>query len=390
VGGRIGRNHFDLKILSGLLTTGRFFAKLYVNANGSAHGSDNGTPSEYPVANSTHFTIKQVAEKAGVSIQTVSRVLNNRPDVSPETRQRVQQLIDELGYQPFASARGLASKRTYTLGLIASDFSDYWFSQVVTGAEIEAHEHGYFFMLGSTGCNPQDEPKFLRLLTQRHIEGVLFVRAGCPDDLEHLRNLQKSGIPIVSTGFYLPDAEFSVVEVDNVDGGRKATQHLVELGHTQIALICGPADWKSVSDRTEGYMQALASASIAQNPDLIVHGTSWLHRSGYGAMKELLARGAPLTAVFAHNDRIAKGAISAIHEAGLKVPEDISIVGYDDIPEAEFSDPPLTTIRQPMREVGKAAARLLVEMVENSDARPTQILYETELVIRSSCIHRKS
>ena len=117
-----------------------------------------------------HTTIKQVAEKAGVSIQTVSRVLNGRPDVSPETRQRVQRVIEELAYQPYAIARGLASKRTYTLGLVTSDFSDFWFSQVVTGAEVEAHEHGYFFMLGSTGCDPQDEPKFLRLLTQRHVE----------------------------------------------------------------------------------------------------------------------------------------------------------------------------------------------------------------------------
>src|SRR5512143_644568 len=118
--------------------------------------------------------------------------------------------MTELAYQPYAIARGLASRRTYTLGLIASDFSDFWFSQVVTGAETVGHEHGYFFMLGSTGSEPQDEPKFLRLLTQRHVEGILFVRAGCPDDLEHLKNLQHSGIPIVSTGFYLPDADISI------------------------------------------------------------------------------------------------------------------------------------------------------------------------------------
>jgi len=138
-----------------------------------------------------HVTIQQVAKQAGVSIQTVSRVLNNRPDVSIETRQRIQAIIDQMGYQPFAIARGLASKRTYTLGLVAADFSDFWFSQVVTGAEKEAHEHGYYFMLGSSSANPEDEPKFLRLLTERHVEGVLFVRASSADESEHLIRLSR-------------------------------------------------------------------------------------------------------------------------------------------------------------------------------------------------------
>lgn len=335
-----------------------------------------------------HVTIQQVAESAGVSIQTVSRVLNNRPDVSPETRQRIQRIISDLGYQPFAIARGLASQRTYTLGLIASDFSDYWFSQVVTGAEIEAHEHSYFFMLGNTGGDPLEEPKFLRLLKQRHVEGFLFVRASRPNDLEHLRNLQKSGIPIVTTGFYLPLAEFGVVEVDNVKGGFRATQYLSELGHSQIAMITGPTNWKSVGDRTQGYVQALDSAKITPNPDLIVHAENWLHRSGYEAAKELLKKKQPFTALFAQNDRIARGAINALKEAGIKVPQDVSVVGYDDIPEAEFSDPPLTTIRQPMQEVGKAATRLLIKMIEDPTSTPQQILFDTELVIRSSCIQR--
>ncbi len=338
--------------------------------------------------NQKHATIKQVAEKAGVSIQTVSRVLNGRPDVSPETRQRVQQVMSELSYQPYAIARGLASRRTYTLGLIASDFSDYWFSQVVTGAEAVGHEHGYFFMLGSTGCEPQDEPAFLRLLTQRHVEGILFVRAGCPTDLEHLKNLQHSGIPIVSTGFYLPDADFGIAEVNNVDGGCKATQYLIDLGHTQIGMITGPAGWKSVSDRALGYEQALESAGITVDQDLIVQGENWLHGSGFKAMKELLGRNKPFTAVFVQNDRMARGAIIALREAGLRVPEDVSIVGYDDIPEAEYSDPPLTTIRQPMREVGKAAARMLIKMIDDPNATPQQVLFDTELVIRSSCIRR--
>jgi LacI family transcriptional regulator, galactose operon repressor len=335
--------------------------------------------------NNIHITIKQVAEEAGVSIQTVSRVLNNRPDVSTETRQRIKEIIEHLGYQPFAVARGLASKRTYTLGLITSDFSDYWFSQVVTGADSEAHKLGYIFMLGSTESTPQDEPHFLRLLTEHHVEGVLFVRASNPRDLDHLRNLQHSGIPIVSTGFYLPDSELSFVEVDNADGGEKATQHLINLGHKSIAMLTGPANTNSVLNRSKGYRRALRSAGIPVNSRLIVQGQSWFHRSGYDGMKELINRNVPFTAVFAHNDRIAKGAISALNEAGLKVPRDVSIIGYDDLPEAEFSDPPLTTMKQPMLEVGRAAANLLIKLVEDPKATPQQILFTTELVSRSSC-----
>jgi LacI family transcriptional regulator, galactose operon repressor len=337
------------------------------------------------MANNQHITIKQVAEKAGVSIQTVSRVLNHRPDVSPETRKRVQEIIENLGFQPYAIARGLASKRTYTLGLISPDFTDFWFAQVATGAEAEAHAHGYFFMLGTTGLNPQDEPKFLRLLTERHVEGILFIRAEHLKDFEHLRNLQQSGIPVVTTGFYLPGSEFSFIEVDNLAGARQATQHLLNLGHRQIAMLTGPRGLNSVENRSQGYLQALESAGVAPNPELIIQGQSWWHRAGYDGTQALLSKQVPFTALFAHNDRLARGAMLALNEAGLKVPQDISIVGYDDIPEAEFADPPLTTIRQPMRAVGQAAAQLLIKLIEDPSAAPQQLLFNTELVSRSSC-----
>jgi LacI family transcriptional regulator len=336
------------------------------------------------MANTKHTTIYDVAEQAGVSIQTVSRVLNSRPDVSVETRQRIQDIIDQMGYQPFSNARGLASKRTYTLGLVAADFSDFWFSQVVTGAEKVAHEHGYFFMLGSSSCNPEDEPKFIRLLTERHVDGILFIRASCADESEHLNRLKESGIPVVTTGNYLPESGLAMVDVDNIGGGRKATEYLLGLGHTRIAMLTGPSDWRSACDRTEGYLQALQTIGVPANPDLIKEGT-WLHKSGYLGMKALLEHKIPFTAVFAQNDRIARGAISALHETGRRIPEDVSIIGYDDIPEAEFSDPPLTTIRQPMEEIGRAATRLLVQIIEDQEATPNQILFDTELIVRSSC-----
>lgn len=335
-----------------------------------------------------HITINQVAEEAGVSIQTVSRVINDRYDVSAETRQRVQEVVARLGYQPNAIARGLASQRSRTLGLVTYDFADYFFTQVVTGAEQEARAQNYIFMLGSTNCGQGDEPKYLRLLTERHVEGVLFARAGSYDDNQHLQNLQETGVPVVTTGYYLPDASFTVIDINNIEGGHKGVDFLIQNGHRQIAMITGPNYIKSVDDRSKGYQQALERAGIPYDPDLVVEG-NWLHRSGYQAMKYLLATGKEFSALFAQNDRMAIGAISALHQAGLRVPEDISIVGYDDIPEAEFAGPPLTTVRQPMIEVGQLAARLLIQHINNPSAAPTQVLLDTELIIRSSVAPRR-
>ncbi len=338
------------------------------------------------MARAKHVTIQQVAEEAGVSIQTVSRVINNRSDVSEETRQRIREIMGRLNYQPFAIARGLASNRTYTLGLVTVDFADPWFSQVVTGAEQEAHEQGYCFMLGSSACNPTDEPKFLRLLTERHVDGILFVRASCAEESKHLLRMKEMGVPVVTTGFHPRGWDLTVVDVANVGGARKATEYLIGLGHRQIAMITGPLDWNSAHDRKDGYIQALEANGISPNSQLIVEA-SWLHKDGYVGMKTLLERGAPFTAIFAQNDRLARGAISALHERGLRVPEDISIIGYDDIPEAEFSDPPLTTVRQPMRTIGEAATRLLIQMIENRETTSNQVLFDTELIVRSSCTH---
>ena len=329
-------------------------------------------------------TIKQVAQEAGVSTQTVSRVLNNRPDVAPETRQQVQQVIARLGYRPSAIARGLISRRTYTLGLITADFSDYFFTQVIVGAEIEARKHGYFLMLSSTERNPQDEPEYIRLLTERHVEGILFARPSTEPDQRHLVDLLRNEVPVVTTAYHIPGEPLTVVDVDNVDGAQQATRCLLECGHRRVAMITGPAPWKSVDDRTEGYTLALAAAGIPFAPRLVAEG-DWSYQSGYRAMQELLARGQPFSALFAQNDQMAIGAIRALREAGRRVPQDVAVVGYDDIPAAEYCDPPLTTIRQPMREVGAVAARLLIQTIEEPGTVHGEVLLKTELIRRASC-----
>lgn len=334
---------------------------------------------------SRNVTISQVAKEAGVSIQTVSRVINRRPDVSVETRQRVEAIIARLGYRPNAIARGLASNRTRTLGLITADFSDYFFTQVISGAELEARKHGYFLMLGSTERNPKDEPEYIRLLTERHVEGVLFARPSSEPDERALIQLLRSRVPVVTTAYYLPGEDLTVVDVDNVEGGRSATRCLLSAGHTRIATIAGPETWKSVTDRMRGYREALQEAGLPFDPQLIARG-DWSYSSGYRAMQELLARNVQFSALFAHNDQMAIGAIRALCEAGKRVPEDVSVVGYDDIPAAEFCNPPLTTIRQPMREVGAVATRMLLEAIERPEEyHSREVLLATELIVRSSC-----
>jgi len=329
------------------------------------------------------LTIAEVAREASVSSQTVSRVINNRPDVSPETRQRVQQVIRKLGYQPSALARGLASRRTRTLGLITADFSDYFFTQVIAGAEVEARRHGYFFMLGSTERNPQDEPEYIRLLTEHHVQGILFARPSTEPDNRHLLGLMRDGVPVVTTAYHLPGSDLTVVDVDNVDGAQQATRYLLECGHRQIAMITGPTTWKSVNDRTEGYKLALEAAGIAYDPGLVAEG-DWSYTSGYQAMQEILASGA-CSALYAQNDQMAIAAIRVLREAGRRVPQDVAVVGYDDIPAAEYCDPPLTTIRQPMQEVGQVATRLLIQAIEQPGTARGEILLKAELVRRCSC-----
>ena len=338
-----------------------------------------------------NVTINQVAKEAGVSIQTVSRVVNNRYDVADETRLRVQETIDRLGYQPNAIARGLASRRSRTLGLVTHDFNDQFFTQVVTGAEEEAHLHDYFFLLGSSNCSVNELPKYMRLLTERHVDGVLFAREGGPDEQEHIFRIASEGKPVVIVGYHAIEIGVNSVDINNFGGGRQAADCLVEHGHRVMGCITGPPSSQAAIDRLKGFRQGLEEAGLELRPHQISEGA--FGRASYGAgykgMKKLLERVPNLTAVFAHNDRMAVGAISAIREAGLKIPQDISIMGYDDTPEAEFSSPPLTTIRQPEVELGVRAVQVLLRKIEDPTSELEQILMDTELIIRSSVARRK-
>ena len=332
-------------------------------------------------------TIRDVAAHAGVSHQTVSRVINGNPNVSETTRSRVAASIADLGYVPSPMARGLISNRTHSLGVVADDISDQFFARMVAGAEAEARRRGYYLMIGSVEPD-DDERGYLRLMLERRVEGLILARPSVALTSADLLPAKTAGVPLVSVAS-APLPGFSLVDVDNRGGGYVATRHLVELGHREIATIVGPRDWPSSAARLDGYRDALRGAGLAEDPALVEYAADWGPESGRAAAARLLARGAGFTALFAHSDLTAVGAIRQLRLAGLRVPEDVSIVGFDDLPVAAFVDPPLTTVHQPMEEVGALAAALVLDQLADSQAAAEERhLLPASLVVRQSVAHR--
>jgi DNA-binding LacI/PurR family transcriptional regulator len=306
-------------------------------------------------------TIRDVARRAGVSHQTVSRVINGSPKVADATRERVLAAVEELGYVPSPMARGLISNRTHSLGVVADDISDGFFARMVAGAEAEARRRGYYLMIASVEPD-DDERGYLRLMLERRVEGLILARPSVPVAPSELVAASNAGVPLVAVGSSdLPG--FPVVDVDNRQGGYDATRHLLVRGHRRIATIVGPRDWPSAAARLEGYRKALHEAGLPEDPVLVEYAPAWSLESGRAAATRLLDRGADLTALFAHSDRLALGAIRRFRETGLRVPDDVSVVGYDDLPVADYVEPPLTTVHQPMQEVGALAASLLLDQL---------------------------
>jgi DNA-binding LacI/PurR family transcriptional regulator len=321
-------------------------------------------------------TIRDVAARAGVSHQTVSRVINDNPQVTAATRERVLAAIRELAFVPSPMARGLLSNQTRSIGVVADDISDHFFARMVAGAEAEARRRGYYLMIGSVEPD-DDEGGYLRLMLERRVEGLILARPSVPISPD----ARSAGIPLVAVGSS-GQTGFPVVDVDNRRGGYDATRHLLEHGHRRVATIAGPAAWPSAAARLEGYRRALAEAGAEE---LVERASGWGLEHGVAAATRLLERGADFTALFAHSDLIALGAIRRLREAGLRVPDDVSVVGYDDLPVADYVEPALTTVHQPMREVGALAAGLVLDQLAGGAApAPGARLLPTVLVARQS------
>ncbi len=330
-------------------------------------------------------TIKDVAAHAGVSYQTVSRVINDKGEVSPEARARIQAAIQELGYRPSAIARSMVRGRTHTLGCIAPNLTDYTFACILEGAKSEAQRHGYFLLTASAEHESEVGALCDEMLGSGRVDGLLVINPYSDGRYRCFEQLIAQGAAVVYSGARpRGGAATCSVRLDDETGGYQATRHLITLGHRHIAMIAGPSSEDCVMDRSAGYMRALVEVGLSYQAEQVVYG-DWSATTGYRAMQTLLDGGAEFSALFAQNDRMAVGAIRAAHERGLAVPGKLAVVGFDDMPLASYFDPPLTTVRQDVFEHGHQAARLLIERIEQPEAPLRQVVIPCELVVRRSC-----
>lgn len=325
-----------------------------------------------------NVTLEVVARVAGVSPATVSRILNGSARVSDRKRTAVLDTIKRLNYRPNALARGLAQGRTNSIGVLTQDIASPFYGEALRGVEDALAGTGMIPLFASGHWNLQDEVERMEHLLSRRVDGVI-VLTGKLSDAQILD--YANTVPIVVTGRQLTGPNVISLSVDNVLGARMATQHLIDWGHTRIAHVAGPADHIDAMNRLQGYKRALEEAGIPFDPDLVAHA-DFHEPGGVLAINQLLASRRSFTAVFASNDQTAYGIQLALSRHGIRVPDDISVVGFDDLLVSSYMVPPLTTIRQPVNEMGVAAAKALVAMING--AHYDASLPAPELIVRAS------
>jgi len=327
-------------------------------------------------------TIKQVAAQAGVSSATVSHVINGTRYVSDAVKEQVQRAMQELGYRPNALAQSLRSGQTHTLGMILPDSANPFFAEIGHSIEMAAFEAGYSVILCNTENDFEKESLYMDVLTDKQVDGVIFVSTGeRGDSLKHLLELK---VPTVVMDRDFPGLELDVVLAYSLQGGVLATQHLISLGHKRIGCLAGPSSINPSSQRLAGYKQALQAADLLIEPELIMNG-DFHPESGWELGRALLSQPNPPTAIFACNDLMAIGVLRAATELGLRVPDDLALVGYDDIELASYTNPPLTTIKQPKVEMGSVTLSFLLGRIADKRLAPQRALLPVSLVIRGSC-----
>jgi LacI family transcriptional regulator len=326
-------------------------------------------------------TREDVAERAGVSTAVVSYVVNNGPrPVSAETRARVLAVIDELGYYPNELARGLRTQQTLTVGLIVPNLNNPVYAQVATSLKSVCLEAGYLVLLCNSERNQELEQRFVHMLRAKQVDGVVVIPSH--DPLEMVDLLAGAHIPTVVLEHDLPGVDCIVV--DDFTGGRLATEHLVALGHRRIGFIRYTAFTAISARRLDGHRASLDAAGLPFDPALLIECED-THAAGCDAVERLLALADPPTAIFTHNDVLALGAMHAIQSRGLAIPRDVSIVGYDDTPSSAYFNPPLTTVRFPTDEIGRAAATTLMDLMQNdAPPAPRTVTLPVELIVRAS------
>jgi len=330
---------------------------------------------------SRRVTLSDVAEKVGVSSQTVSRALNNKPDVSEETRRQILRVARQLGYRPNAVARSLSAQQSHTLGIITPHLNDPFYATVVANLEKEARRRGYtsFVSFIEYEYHPQDALSAYESILQRQVDGLVLL---APDP----RTYEKIDfpVPLVSLAGPINHPQVINIDIDNIDGAYQAVRYLTELGHRQVGVICGPQHTKATADRLEGARRALAEIGSSLDPSYIQRSEDWSLDQGYKAAKLLLAQQSNLTAIFCQNDWLALGAYRAIREHNLRIPDDISVIGYDNVPVCLYVSPPLSSVQQPKATLGKLLAQLLINAVEQGVTDSQTMLLRAELIVRDS------
>lgn len=326
--------------------------------------------------------MREVAKKAGVSPTTVSHVINNTRYVSEEVRTAVLAAMEELDYRPNELARSLRRGQTMTVGLILPDSANPFFAEIGRSIERAAFDLKYSVILCNTEGDLERERLYVDVLRKKQVDGIIFVAAG--DRTESLHRLLRRKFPIVLVDRDLPGVKVDAVLVDNHHGGRLALEHLLTLGHHRIGCIAGPSNVTPSAERITGYRQALENAGVSFDPKLVIRG-DFHPNSGREAALAMLAQPDPPTAIFACNDLMAIGAMRAAAESGRRIPNDLALVGFDDIELASYTTPQLTTVAQPTVEIGQIAIQFLIERINNGKLPARRKQQLPELVIRGTC-----
>ncbi|NLM10812.1 MAG: LacI family transcriptional regulator [Clostridiaceae bacterium] len=326
-------------------------------------------------------TIKDIAKVAGVSYATVSRALNDHPDINEKTKKKIKKIAKQMGYTPNAVARGLVKKNTNMIALLIPDISNPFYPEVARGVEDIARKNGYCVFLCNTNWDEQNEHKYLNILKERRVDGIII--APVTIDTYHYVSKEKADVPVVYIGNRIDDSSSSFVVIDDFKAGYIATEYLVKLGHRNIAFIGGHDRTTSHLDRINGYKRALTEHKLETDIN-IIKDYSFKKESGYLIFLEMVKNRRVPTAIVAENDIIALGIMEAAEKHGYEVPRDISIIGIDDIEFGSLSKINLTTVAQPKFEIGQKSAGILLDLISGS-IESKQVILEPFLIVRGTC-----
>jgi len=318
----------------------------------------------------------------GVSTQTVSRVINNRPDVSPETRRAVEAAIEEHGFQPSAVARSLVQRRSHMLGVIAAGLKYFGVAQTVNGIAEAAEEAGYSVILKELASfDVPDIAPVVDFFVAHRVEGIIFAPPQTGANIRHVQERLPRVMPPVVFLKAEPSDTWPTIGIDNIDAARTATRHLLSLGRRRIAHIAGPLEWREARDRRDGWLEALAEAGLEPGP---MAAGDWTPASGASAFSTILDADPGVDGLFVASDQMALGALHVANERGILIPGELAVVGFDGLPEAALFTPSLTTIHQPLREMGKLAVAELLAAIGTDAERPRYLSLPTELILGES------